>query len=912
MSGLRCRTMVCNRQSRLRVVLLAAIVAAGATLHCHADAILSEDVGNLTWKYTVTNGAARVYGGHMKTAIGWTAGEVAIPDTLGGLTVKAIGSYAFFELGEMTSLKIPECVETIEFYACRGCTNLVTATLPSNLTTLGNAVFFNCSKLDVGYIPDSVTSMGRDTFWGCTSMRTVKFSSHVGDIGAMTCYNCDSLTEVTIPDCVTNIGVSAFLNCDNLRSATLPQGEVTFGNYAFNNCLSLEVVDIPSGFTDFDNAFHNCPSLTTVRIRQDIAHVDPASFIGCPTLTNIAVEAGNAVYQSIGGVLYDITGKELVAWPAALQPVTIPASVERIGAYAFGWTSDQAAIVIPDGVMVSDLAFAAPPGEPEEPPPEPSTPVEPNPDAPNGATIYRNCFRIVPGQIPHLACTVSGLEGIDYAVDKFATNNWQVVIHGYGMNDSRIRKAPEGEHYVDDNNMPAGVYGVAGTCQPFVFEFCNWYRNGALGSRTWYGYVSIALDENAELVILESAICNQQNVLTVVGPRESISAPLLDFETIDHGDWLELGCQCIPADTIGDITIPSEIGAKPVLAIGNRAFDSCSRVATITIPDGVLSIGDYAFSGCSSLSSLVIPSSVTNVGYTALNACRSLGELRIDAPLATFGYKAFAHCGVTNLVLASGITNIDNYAFADCRRLASVTIPQSVQRICTWSFDENCKSLKSVSVPYATIIEDAAFPPGCAITRYGPYIVVPGDLLSPDEDTKIAMMRTLDWKDYAGLDEVYFHEMQPPYAETPESRSAIYASAHLGISPAIIDGEQSEHYTVACYKMPSVEFLDIDPATRTITGRVVPAEGTQIVSAPLKRAFGFHRIYEDDGRWFEGNDWGYWLNEDVPGFSLDTSDYITSNGIFRITYGEEVLFEKGPRSEHLFKIKLSDKRRLLW
>ena len=903
--------MMCNRQSRLRAVLLAAIVAAGAALHSLADVILSEDIGSLTWKYTVTNGTARIYGGHMKTAIGWTAGEVAIPGSLGGLTVKAIGSYAFFELGEMTSLIIPASVETIEFYACRDCTNLVTATLPSNLTTLGNAVFHNCSKLDAGYIPDSVTSMGRDTFWGCKSMRTVKFSSHVSDLGAMTCYNCDSLMEVTIPDCVTNIGVSAFLNCDNLRSVTLPKGEVTFGNYAFNNCPLLEVVDIPTGFTDFDNAFHNCPSLTTVRIRQDIAYVDPASFVGCPILTNIVVEAGNAAYQSIGGVLCDITGQELVAWPAALQPVTIPASVERIGDYAFGWTSDQTAIVIPDGVTVSELAFAAPPDEPEEPP-EPSTPVEPDPDAPNSATIYRNCFRIVPGQIPHLACTVSGLEGIDYAVDKFATNNWQVVIHGYGMNDSRIRKAPEGEHYVDDNNMPAGVYEVTGTSQPFVFEFCNWYRNGALGSKTWYGYVSIALDENAELVILESAICNQQNVLTVVGTGEPTSVPSLSFETIDHGDWLELRGQCIPTDTIGEVTIPSEIGAKPVLAIGDRAFDSCSMVTTITIPDGILSIGDYAFSGCSSLSSLVIPSSVTNVGYTALNACRSLGGLRIDAPLTTFGYKAFAHCGVTNLVLASGITNINNYAFADCERLANVTIPQSVQRICTWSFDENCKSLKSVSVPYATIIEDEAFPPGCAITRYGPYISVPGDLRSPDEDTEIALMRTLNWRDYAGLDQVCFLEMQPPYAETPESRSAIYASAHLGISPAIIDDEYSEHHTVAYYRMPSVEFLNIDPATRTITGRVVPAEGTRIVSAPLKRAFGFHRIYEDDGHWLEGDDWGHWLNDAMPGFSLDTRDYISSNGIFRITYSEEVLFEKYPQPVHLFKIKLCDREMQLW
>ena len=437
------------RRAWVRAVLCFLFAAAGVATFA-ADEILSEDVGNLTWKYTVANGGARVYGGHMQSAIGWTSGAVVIPDALGGLPVKAIGSYAFFELGQMASLKIPESVESIEFYACRGCTNLVTAALPSNLTTLGNAVFFNCQKLEVGYIPDSVTSMGRDMFWGCKSMRSVKFSSQVKDLGAMTCYDCDSLTEVSIPDCVTNIGVSAFLNCDNLQSVTLPKGEVTFGNYAFNNCPSLEVVDLPSGFTDFDNAFHNCPSLTTARIRQDISYVDPASFVGCPTLTAILVEDGNAAYKSIGGVLYDATGTELVAWPAALRPVEIPAEVERIGDHAFGWTSDKSWISIPEGVEVSAHAFADPPQEDPEVPEDPVDP--PVPEQPGeGVYVYRDCFQVVKyGQFRHVACTVSGLTGIDYAVDEFKTNDWRVTWHG-GGNGYGIVVAQPGEHVLADN-----------------------------------------------------------------------------------------------------------------------------------------------------------------------------------------------------------------------------------------------------------------------------------------------------------------------------------------------------------------------------------------------------------------------------------------------------------------------------
>ena len=145
-------------------------------------------------------------------------------------------------------------------------------------------------------------------------------------------------------------------------------------------------------------------------------------------------------------------------------------------------------------------------------------------------------------------------------------------------------------------------------------------------------------------------------------------------------------------------------------------------------------------------------------------------------------------------------------------------------------------------------------------------------------------------------------------------RSAIYASAHLGISPAVVDDEGSEHSAVAYYKMPSVEFVGIDPASRTITGRVVPAEGTHIVSAPLDRAFGFHRIYRDDedGKMLDGLDWGREMNNGYPGFELDTSCYVESNGIFRISFPEDVLWEKNPQPAHLFRINLSDKAGGLW
>ena len=147
----------------------------------------------------------------------------------------------------------------------------------------------------------------------------------------------------------------------------------------------------------------------------------------------------------------------------------------------------------------------------------------------------------------------------------------------------------------------------------------------------------------------------------------------------------------------------------------------------VFIPATVESIGDCAFACCSSLKRLDLPGSVTNVGSAVIQECWQLGDLIIGGGLPTFGYKAFAHSGVTNVVIASGITNIDNYAFADSRRLVHVEIPDSVERICTWSFDENCELLKSVIVPAAAIIEDEAFPPDCTVMRRKSTVVPDGD-----------------------------------------------------------------------------------------------------------------------------------------------------------------------------------------
>ena len=100
----------------------------------------------------------------------------------------------------------------------------------------------------------------------------------------------------------------------------------------------------------------------------------------------------------------------------------------------------------------------------------------------------------------------------------------------------------------------------------------------------------------------------------------------------------------------GDIVkIPDRINGIPVTKLGNRAFERCSSLTEVVIPNSVTTIRDSAFYGCSSLTNVVIPNSVTKIGDWAFFGCTSLTEVVIPNSVTTIGLLAFAGCD--NLVI---------------------------------------------------------------------------------------------------------------------------------------------------------------------------------------------------------------------------------------------------------------------
>ncbi len=173
-------------------------------------------------------------------------------------------------------------------------------------------------------------------------------------------------------------------------------------------------------------------------------------------------------------------------------------------------------------------------------------------------------------------------------------------------------------------------------------------------------------------------------------------------------------------DEYGDsVTIPETVTyygtTYSVTSIGDQAFQDCSSLTSITIPNSVTSIGDHAFRDCISLTSPIynahcfaymptsysgaytIPEGIKQIAGGAFQDCSSLTSITIPNSVTSIGVLVFYGCSnLTSVTIPNSVTSIGVSAFSGCKSLTSITIPNSVKSIGTYAF-YYCKSLTSVT-----------------------------------------------------------------------------------------------------------------------------------------------------------------------------------------------------------------------
>jgi hypothetical protein len=237
-----------------------------------------------------------------------TNSVVTIPSAINNLPVTIIGTGAFLN-----------------------CTNLTSITLGNSITNIGEDTFYNCCNLaNVLFEGDAPTNVGTDVFYG--------------DVGVTIYYLAEMVGWSTTFDGWPTIPSDLLYTSSNgivtITGYTGSAGTVTI----LTNINGQPVTGIG------ENTFYAC-SLTGVIIPDSVTNIGAAAFKYCSSLTAITVDAQNPAYNSMAGVLFNKDQTTLIQYPGGKAgSYTIPSSVSCIGDDAFAYCFNLSGVTIGNAV----------------------------------------------------------------------------------------------------------------------------------------------------------------------------------------------------------------------------------------------------------------------------------------------------------------------------------------------------------------------------------------------------------------------------------------------------------------------------------------------------------------------------------------------------------------------------------
>ena len=524
-------------------------------------------------------------------------------------SVTSIGRYAFDRCSGLTAIIIPNSVTNIEYEAFSGCDGLTNITIPNSVINIEYGAFRDCSKLADITISNSVTSIGGTAFEGTAWYNNqpdgliykddcllgykgsnrpifdVEIQNGTRCIAGWAFADCSGITGVKIPNSVTSIGTYAFKNCTGLTSFAIPNSVTSIGESAFSGCNAIEKLELNCPKID-SWLFNRMPSLKEVVIGDDVKEIKESAFSSCDGLTSVIIgngitSIGNSAFSDCDAIeKLELNCPEIDSWfcqKQSIKEVTFGNSVTNIGNGAFYGCNRLTSVELPN--RVTNI----------------------------GEETFRNC---------------SGLTNIN--IPNSVTSIGMYAFSGcFGLTSVIIGD---------------GVTSIGN----FAFNSCSGLTNITIGN-------SVTTIENGAFYgckAIEKLELNCPEIDSWFRDSQSIKEVTLGNSVTSIGEGAFYGCSGIT-----DITIPNSVTSVGRWAFENTAwYDNqpdgivyAGKVlydykgtmpynTDITIEEGTLGITGGAFQYCSELASITIPNSVSNIGERAFQGCYALKKINSFIP----------------------------------------------------------------------------------------------------------------------------------------------------------------------------------------------------------------------------------------------------------------------------------------
>lgn len=662
-------------------------------------------------------------------------------------TKNTVCTKAFKNVTSLQSVELAYCftygnISTIDASAFEGCVNLTDINLSDKLTTINGLAFYNTGLTEIT-VPASLTKITTASAAGKNVgpfaggvLRKVTFADGVTKSLQGMFMGTTSLEEVVLPKSLKTIDQNAFKDCSSLKKLSVGKsgGEnvldtvETINAGAFNGCSSLETLTLKNvakiDSSDTNRTFGGCMSLKKVSV-TGVTTTDNTGKTTLSTTIGTSAFKDNKALKEINLDTIKTVSQEAFRGCGVADDGTDPATltlnnVNAIGALAF-YGCGFKAVQIPR--QLTSVATGKING------------VEYGPFA--GGKLETVSFGTLINTIPDNLCMNTT------SLQKIELQSVKASLRTIGKN------AFKGCTSVEEVTIPKGILTVSNS----AFEGCSGLTDVTIAAKT-INAKAFAECTNLKAVKMEEGVTTIQGmafantqISAVTIPSTLTTAGTTKEGTIEKGpfagtmiatvhgqtedsteaqegatilpetkkipDNLFLGCT-----SIIDVQIP-----ETVTEIGQKAFKDASSVENVTFAvntetgkvKGVEKIGISAFDGCSSLQELVLPETVTEVlqGAFANEGALVKADMSRAASLKKWDKESFkGDTALAEVVLptAGGITAIPDGAFAGCTSLTgeNLKIPKNIVTITANAFKES--GLKKLYIPnQVTTIGTSAF-----------------------------------------------------------------------------------------------------------------------------------------------------------------------------------------------------------